>query len=138
MLLLPHRCTRSASTVLMSPLRCPLLNFLSSSPCPLRPSPPAPWFFLFPSLFPSSSPCSFCTRMVCLGVPASKPDAQLHLQEIPRFSPAFRGRTQDRCCILAVKPQQAFTQVLNGDVQSFVTLRNVASFCKNCQSTSLM
>lgn len=88
----------------------PLISFLSSFPCPLRPSPPVPWFFLFPTPLTSSSPCSFCTRMACLGMPGSKTDAQLHLQEMC-WVLCFWD-TQDGCRVLAAKPQQAFMQVM--------------------------
>jgi len=109
-------------------------------PCPLRPSPPVPWFLPLPSLLPFSSPCSFCARTVCRGIPAPKPDAQPCLQEIPCSSPTFQSRTQEGCRVSAVEatasPHASIR--VNGDTQSLIALRNAASFHKNSQSTFLM
>lgn len=50
-------CHLLCFTILKLPLQHPLLNFLTLSPGPLRPSPPVPHFILFQAVFPSSSSC---------------------------------------------------------------------------------
>lgn len=114
----------SCFTILMLPLQHPLLNFLTLSPGPLRPSPPVPHFILFQSIFSSSSSCS--SALVCFALRSQVPNL-MHSCAFRKFQPCVSEKHSGWMLYFSCKATASLhtNTCVNGNVNS----HNVKKCC---------